>query len=149
MKKFKILLILLMCPFLGGCGETEKIAIDHVEFLTILNEYDYTINSYTAEYAYADAAYGIAEDDLNIFYLDGKKTNDVEGIFLDECKNAYNEAGADYKKKTKGDEDWLVLELKTKDKYFYLSMIEDTYIIAKGSIDKQELVEEIMDKLGY
>lgn len=145
MKK-KMFLLLISVMLLTGCGVGDPITGE--DFSKFARKNDYVIKDHTTNFAYADTAY-LINDEIYIFFLDGKKKYDVEGLFLDECKNAYQEAGDDYSKKTRGGDDWLVLELNTDDKFFYLSMIEDTFVIVKSTQEKKSLAKDMIDELGY
>lgn len=149
MKVVKILLsVFLMLSILTGCEDTKE-SITGAEFRDVIKEYELEVKNYTSTFSYADIAYKADTEEIYLFYLDGKKTYDVEGLFLDECENVYKEAGNDYKRKTRGGDDWLVLEVTSDEKYYYLSMINDTYIVAKSAADKKSLIEDIVDDLGY
>ena len=76
------------------------------------------------------------------FSLKEKKKYDVEGIFIDEYQNLFNEVGEKYDKKLSSGKTWKSLMLKTDEKIYYISWISDSYIIIKAPKNKTIEVEK-------
>ena len=149
MKKFKILILCLFAILVSGCSEI-KSSIDGETFKEKAEGYKYVIQDITSQYAYAESSYLISNDNFKILYVEGKKKYDIEGIFIDECKNIFNTIGdVVYKDNVSGGTNWTSLSVTTDDTYYYVSWIDDTYIYASSSIDGKKNIEKFMDELGY
>lgn len=148
MRKIKVLLLVLFSVILTGCMIDKK-SITGDEFLEIMNEYEYTTNDVVDSYDYALSAYNAYKDDTTIFFLKGKKKYDVEGIFIDEYQNLYSKIGEDYQKKLTSGTSWTSLKLIDDDKLYYLSWVDDSYIIITSVKNSESEVDKIVKSLGY
>lgn len=147
MKKIKIVAILLFSFLLVGCGSKSSIIGD--TFASKMTEMNYSIKDVLSNYDYAVSAYNAYKDEVSVFFLKGKKKYDVEGIFIDEYQNLFNEIGENYDKKISSGKTWTSLMLKTDEKVYYISWISDSYILIKAPKDKTTEVEKVIKTLGY
>lgn len=147
MRKIKVAIILLFSFILVGCGSKTSITGD--TFASKMTEMNYSIKDVLSNYDYAASAYNAYKDEVSVFFLKGKKKYDVEGIFIDEYKNLFNEVGEKYDKKLSSGKTWKSLMLKTDEKVYYISWITDSYIIIKAPKDKTIEVEKVIKTLGY
>ena len=149
MKKIKVLMLILSVFLIVGCGEENKVVFMPREFLEISKNLGHSVEDYTSSFAYSDASYLISTNNFYVLYVKGKKKHDVEGLFLDECKNIYNTAQEGYKEKTGGSDNWLSLEVKDSKNYYYAVYVEDTYINIKTDIANEDKAKELIEKIGY
>ena len=147
MRKIKVAIILLFSFILVGCGSKNSITGD--TFASKMTEMNYSKKDVLSNYDYAASAYNAYEDEVSVFFLKGKKKYDVEGIFIDEYQNLFNEVGEKYDKKLSSGKTWKSLMLKTDEKVYYISWISDSYIIIKAPKDKTTEVEKVIKTLGY
>lgn len=147
MRKIKFAIILLFSFILVGCGSKNSITGD--TFASKMTEMNYSIKDVLSNYDYAASAYNAYKDEVSVFFLKGKKKYDVEGIFIDEYQNLFNEVGEKYDKKLSSGKTWKSLMLKTEEKVNYISWISDSYIIIKAPKDKTIEVEKVIKTLGY
>lgn len=148
MKKIKIVLIVLCLVFLTSCAKT-KSSITGDKFKEIIENNEYKITDVSSNYDYAISAYNAYKDEVNIFFLKGKKKYDVEGIFIDEYQNIYSQVGEKYEKKLTSGTSWTSLKLISDDKLYYLSWVDDSYIIITSLKNKESEVDKIVKLLGY
>lgn len=146
--KIKVLITILMVVFMSGCSK-ERVAISGEEFYTKATDMEYKVVDNTGQFAYADYVYAVLNKNYTMYFVDGKKSYDIKGIFLDECANVYKKMNDDYDKTTKGGENWTVLKLTDKEKFYYISWIKDTYLFIEAPIEKQKEFEKFADSLGY
>ncbi len=147
MRKIKFAIILLFSFILVGCGSKNSITGD--TFASKMTEMNYSIKDVLSNYDYAASAYNAYKDEVSVFFLKGKKKYDVEGIFIDEYQNLFNEVGEKYDKKLSSGKTWKSLMLKTEEKVYYISWISDSYIIIKAPKNKTIEVEKVIKTLGY
>ena len=137
-----------MIIFISGCSKSKE-ALTGSEFYDKAIEYEYKLIDNTSQFAYADYVYSIDNKDIIMYFVDGKKSYDIKGIFLDECANIYKNAGKEYDKTTKGGENWTVLEVKNDKKYYYISWVKDTYLYVEAPLSSEKKLEKFIDSLGY
>lgn len=148
MKKFKLLLLILLTGCLCGCNTIKK-SITGDEFLEIISEYEYRTTDVTANYDYALSAYNAQKNDTTIFFLKAKKKYDVEGIFIDEYQNLFTKIDENYTKKLTNGTSWTSLKLISNENLYYLSWVDDSYIIITSLKTNENEVDKIINSLGY
>ena len=148
MKKFKLCIIILMMIIVTGCNTTKE-NIDVVSFQNTLEENNFKVYDITDEYGYATRAIYASKGSATINYVEGKKKYDIQGIFLDECKNVYNTASADYKDKTDGGKNWTYLTVTDDDNYYFVGWVENSYITIKAPKDQETKMNNLAKELGY
>lgn len=149
MKKLRVILLCICTLMVAGCDKT-KTAVRPEEFAKIIGEYKIEIQDQTSQVDYADTIYRLASDTYDFIYIDGKKKYDIEGLFVDQCKNVIDEIGSStYKQDIGSGSNWAKLEITTEDAYYYVSWIGDTYIYVKGRIADADVFRDIIGKLGY
>ena len=161
MKKFKVLLLLLLVILTTGCGSRRAATPD--QFKDAFK--DYTIEDVSSEFAFADTAYKVTStDNMIVYYFKCKSVDVVKDIYYDEITNVTKEAaadliannGADYKYKeediektiTKG-ENFTVAKYSLRDTYYRISFIEDTYIYGTVDIGQKTKLDNLMISLKY
>lgn len=149
MKKLKcLLIILLLLVFVPGCAK-EKELIDVTKVRSIMENYNINVTDITEKYGYATQAYYGYKDDIKINFVKGNKRYDIQGIFLDECKNVYSVCGNDYKKNTNVGDNWTNLTVTNKETYYYVGLVGDSYITIVAPISFQKDMESLVLELGF
>lgn len=141
------LLVLLVC--ISGCGSTKKEDIDSNVVLKTLTESKLNVTDVKDQVGYAEEAYYGVDGEIKVNYVKGNKKYDIQGIFLDECKNVYSVCGNDYKKKTDGGDNWTRLEITNKDTYYFVGWVNDAYIIITSPIEYKKDMQSIVNKTGF
>lgn len=149
MKRVQLLILCVLMLAVFGCSKT-KSAVKPEEFSKVLADFKLNLQDKTNEVDYADKVYRIDSETYDFIYIDGKKKYDIEGLFVDQCKNVLSEIGdATHKQDIGSGNNWSKLEITTEDKYYYVSWIGDTYLYIKGNLADAEMFRSIIDKLGY
>lgn len=149
MKRVKILLLCVFTVLTAGCDKT-KTAIKPDNFKKVLAEFKLDLTDKTSEVDYADVAYRVDAKAFDFIFIDGKKKYDIEGLFVDECKNVIEEIGSnEYKQEIGSGTNWASLEITTEDTFYYVSWISDTYLYIKAPINRSSDMQKIVKKLGY
>lgn len=148
MKKFKLLFLIVLSIFLVGCANS-KTSITGDKFMKEMSDLGYSVKDVLSNYDYAVSAYNAYKGDISVFFLKGKKKYDVEGVFLDEYQNLYNEIGEKFEKKLTNGTDWTSLILKNDETVNYISWIKDSYIIIKAPKSNLNEVKKVIKTLGY
>ena len=148
MKQFKVLLLIFSFIFLVGCGSPKEV-VEPDAYLNIVKELNYEVQDHTSKFAYSEASYLISTNNFYALYVKGKKRHDVEGLFLDECRNVYNLAEEGYKETTDGHDNWVSLEVKDSKYYYYVVYVEDTYLYIKTDIANESMAKDLIERLGY
>ena len=149
MRRIKVIILCLFMMFVAGCDKT-KTAVKPDDFVKTIGEFKIDLQDKTDEVDYADAIYRLNSDTYDFIYIDGKKKYDIEGLFVDQCKNVIDDIGGNtYKQDVGSGSNWAKLEITTEENYYYVSWIGDTYIYVKGNIADAEVFRKIIEKLGY
>lgn len=149
MKNLKhIFMILLLLVVVTGCAK-EKELIDVTTVKSTMEEYKINVADTTNKHGYAVQAYYGYKDDIKINFVKGNKRYDIQGIFLDECKNVYSVCGNDYKKDDEVGDNWTNLTVTNKDTYYYVGWVGDAYITIVAPISYQNEMQEMVEKLGF
>ena len=148
MRAYKFLLLVFSIVLLTGCSSTRK-SLTGDEFYQTLTKYEYSVKDSISAYDYALSAYNAYKGDISVFFLKGKKKYDVEGIFISESQNLFTEVGDNYQKKLGSGKNWTSLRLTTDEKLYYISWIDDSYIIIKAKKSDETNVNKLIDELGY
>ena len=146
MKKFKILLLIVSILLVSGCGTTKE-SITESEFIEIAQNQGLTTYDDSASFDYVESAYVAAIKDLKVIYIKGKKKADIEGTFIDQCNNIYKRALEGYKDSKKSGSNWSTLKITDSDHYYFISLIDDTYIYIEGSIEKKDKIINQLNNL--
>lgn len=147
--KFKyVIMSLLVVVLLCGCGGT-KTSKDPSEIQSILENANFDVYDTTDQVGYADTALYGAKGQVKANYVKGNKKYDIQGIFLDECKNIYNKVEADYKKEDNGGDNWTYLIVTDSEHYYFVGWIEDSYIAIESPADQEKLMNNLVKDLGF
>ena len=148
MKKIKGLFLALAVCLLVGCSSKKEV-LSPDRFLEIIEGEKLapgdTTNSYTT---FAEKAY-VIDSNFYLLYVQGKNQYDIEGVFVDECRNVYNLLSTNATRKTSGGDNWTSLEATDGDNYYYVVWVGDTYIYSKATGDSKDRLKEVIKKLGY
>lgn len=149
MKRLKVIVLCLFTMMAAGCDNT-KTVIKPEEFREVIAGFNIDIQDKTDEVDYADAIYRLESDTYDFIYIDGKKKYDIEGLFIDQCKNVIDEIGNEaHKQDTGSGSNWAKMQITTEENFYYVSWIGDTYIYVKGKMADSTVFKEIIEKLGY
>lgn len=148
MKKLKLIGVsLFVLLFLCACGTKE--AKTPSEIQSILESYKFEVYDSTEKVGYADTAlYGI-KGQVKANYVKGNKKYDIQGIFLDECKNIYGKVSAGYEKQDNGGDNWTNLTVTDDDNYYFVGWIEDSYIVIEAPKDQKKIMDSLVKDLGF
>ncbi len=149
MKKFKYLFVILFITvFLCGCGTTKSVP-EPRDVQKVLEEYKFDVFDTTEQVGYSESALYATKGQVKANYVKGSKKYDIQGIFLDECKNIYKKVTANYKKKDDGGKNWTNLTVTDDDKFYFVGWIEDSYIVIESPVDQEKLMKTMVKELGF
>lgn len=153
LKNISVYLLLIICLFITGCGEekTKKVAtLD--EFGNIASEKGFTVSDTTDSYSNADyileAKQAIYEDITiemikysDSEYADKVQKNHIENFDLlkSTAATAHKDKGANY----------YSYSIVSNNRYMISTRVDNTLIFCKVMLNDKEIVDEILDKLGY
>ena len=161
MKKFKILLLLVLVLLTTGCGNRKAATPEQFEETFK----DYKVEDVSSSYVFAEKAYKVTgANNMIVFYFKCKSTDVVKDIYYDEITNITKKAGAelianngsDYEYKeediektiTKG-ENFTIAKYSLRDTYYRISWIDDTYIYGTVDIGQKTTLDNLMTLLKY
>lgn len=144
----KIIIVLLSVLLLAGCGQ-KKTSLADGEFTSLMTENGYQVYDDKDNFSFADHAYVVLESDLKVVFVEGKRKVDIEGIFVDQCNNVYNKVLEGYDDIKKSGSNWSTLKIIDSDNYYYISLVDDSYLYIEGSIDNERKIDKIIDLLNY
>lgn len=149
MKKLKkVLIVLLMCICVSGCGSTKE-TLDPRDIQSILEEASFEIYDSTEQVGYAEKAFYGIKGQVTANFVKGEKKYDIQGVFLDECKNVYSKVTNDYKRVNDGGKNWTYLIVTDKDKYYFVGWVDDSYITIDAPADQEKLMNKLVKELGF
>ncbi len=148
MKSIKVVLLIVAVLLISGCSG-KKEAIDKDTFTDIMKNQGMAVYDDSSSFDYVEAAYVASTADIKVVYIKGKKKTDIEGTYVDQCDNIYKRALEGYKDSKKSGSNWSTLKITDSENYYYISLIDDTYIYIEGSIDKENKINKIIDNLKY
>ena len=148
MKKFKLAFILLACVFLVGCSNSKEM-VDGNAFLERAKEAGFTPIDIKESYnSFATNAY-LIDSDFKVIYVEGKNVYDIEGVFLDECNNVNIKLTKDAKVKHDSGKNWALYTATDLGNYFYISLIDNTYVYIEGKEENKDRINKLIDTIGY
>ena len=148
MKKIKLFVLLITLVLLTGCKEI-KVPYEPDDYIQILTEMQLPIDIRTEEFEYSEMTVLSSTNNFYALYMKGKRRYDIEGLFLDECRNVYSEALEGYKKKTAGDDGWVSLEVEDDKHYYYVIYVEDTFLSIKTDAVNKAVARNLIEEMGY
>lgn len=148
-RTIKVLLVLFVAIIVTGCGESKKEAINPNKFITIADNYSYTVKEATSNYDYANSAYYYTSDFTNIFFIEGKESATINTLYMDEVTNYANEAGTEAKTTTKKGDNYSIFMAANKDYFFFVGRVGKTIIKAKTRIDNKNKMVKFLTEIGY
>ena len=161
MKKFKVLLLLVLVILTTGCGSRRSATSEQFEETFK----DYKVEDVTSSYTFAEKAYKVTgNDNMVVIYLKCKSIDVIKDIYYDEITNVTKKAAADlianngsdyeYKEEdiektiTKG-ENYTIAKYSLRDTYYRISFIEDTYVYGTIDIGQKTKLDNLMISLKY
>ena len=161
MKKFKVLLLLVLVLLTTGCGSRKPATPEQFEDTFK----DYKVEDVSSSYTFAEKAYKVTSaDNMIVIYFKCKSIDVVKDIYYDEITNltkkaaadlvANNDSDYDFKEEdiektiTKGD-NYTVAQYSLRDTYYRVSWIDDTYIYGTIDIGQKTKLVNLMTSLKY
>jgi len=147
MKKLKVLVLALICVLLVGCSK-EKVVLTGADFISKSKEAGFTASDITSNYKFAESAYMILSD-FKVIFVESKNVYDIEGIFFDECNNINKSLTENGKYEAHNGKNWSTYEATDMGDYYYVALVDNTYMYVKGKPDNKERIKEFIDTMGY
>ena len=161
MKKFKILLLLVLVLFTTGCGK--RVPTTEEKFKDTFK--DYKVEDVTSDFNFVNKAFKVTgSNDLVVIFFDCKSVDVTKDIYYDEITNITKKAAAELiadngkeyeynendieKTITKGD-NYTIAQYSLKDTYYRVSWIDNTYIYGKVDIGSKTTLVNLMNSLKY
>lgn len=150
MRNIKCIIVFVMAVFITGCTHV-KDAPTIEAFEEKMKEHHYELIDRTNEVDYATKLYRINSEEFVFTFIKGKRKVDIEGLFIDECKNVVDEVGEtdDRKQEIDSGTNWSYLKLSNSTYVYYVSWINDTYIYIKAPKNSGESIIKVAKELGY
>lgn len=152
MKRYFILLGLVICLILTGCGGGRKEVKSTSDFNTIASNNGFTVNDNMSTYSgndYITEAMIATTSDITIemvIYDSMENANKVQEGQIDSF-NLLKSTGAS-EKKDKG-ENYYKYFLISNNYYMVSSRVDNTLIFCKTLLTNKEEVDKVLDELGY
>ena len=148
MKSIKIGILLLVSILLVGCSTTKE-NIDPTNIINTLRDNKYEVFDTTEEVGYASTAYYAYKNEIKINFVKATKKYDVQGVFLDECRNIQSVAGGNYKQETDGGKNWTYLIVTNETDYYFVGWVNDSYISISAPIEYTKKINNLTLELGF
>ena len=149
MKKIKILVLILLTLVLTGCGiERNKTKITGDEFKEYI-EKTYTVSNMKSQIAYAKSAYQVNENGIFLFFIEGNKEKDIEGLYLDEVQNITTGLGTEFQDEINQGDNWVMVQALNDDSYFRITKVENTFLYGNADVKDRDKIDKIFKELGY
>lgn len=151
-KKYFILLGLVICLILTGCGGESKEVKSTSDFNTVASNNGFTVNDNMSTYSgndYITGAMVATTSDITIemvIYDSVENANKVQEGQIDSF-NLLKSTGAS-EKKDKGD-NYYKYFLISNNYYMVSSRVDNTLIFCKTLLTNKEEVDKVLDELGY
>lgn len=151
-KRYFILLGLVICLILTGCGGGSKEVKSTSDFNTIASNNGFTVNDNMSTYSgndYITGAMVATTSDITIemvIYDSVENANKVQEGQIDSF-NLLKSTGAS-EKKDKGD-NYYKYFLISNNYYMVSSRVDNTLIFCKTLLTNKEEVDKVLDELGY
>ena len=153
MKKFSFCLLFIMCFFITGCGEPKSKEVTTLERFTEVAE-----NNGFVVIDNSDDYFGID------YIIDSRKANvgdsEIEMVVYDNSENAdrtlkqHIESFATLKstaaaQKDVEGENYHTYFLVSNNRYMISTRVENTLIFSKDMVENKDLIENVINELGY
>ena len=151
-KRYFILLGLVICLILTGCGGGSKEVKSTSDFNTVASNNGFTVNDNMSTYSgndYITGAMVATTSDITIemvIYDSVENANKVQEGQIDSF-NLLKSTGAS-EKKDKGD-NYYKYFLISNNYYMVSSRVDNTLIFCKTLLTNKEEVDKVLDELGY
>lgn len=151
-KRYFILLGLVICLILTGCGGGSKEVKSTSDFDTVASNNGFTVNDNMSTYSgndYITGAMVATTSDITIemvIYDSVENANKVQEGQIDSF-NLLKSTGAS-EKKDKGD-NYYKYFLISNNSYMVSSRVDNTLIFCKTLLTNKEEVDKVLDELGY
>lgn len=151
-KRYFILLGLVICLILTGCGGGSKEVKSTSDFDTVASNNGFTVNDNMSTYSgndYITGAMIATTSDITIemvIYDSMENANKVQEGQIDSF-NLLKSTGAS-EKKDKGD-NYYKYFLISNNYYMVSSRVDNTLIFCKTLLTNKEEVDKVLDELGY
>ncbi|MGN1358102.1 MAG: hypothetical protein ACI4WU_01910 [Bacilli bacterium] len=151
-KRYFILLGLVICLILTGCGGGSKEVKSTSDFDTVASNNGFTVNDNMSTYSgndYITGAMVATTSDITIemvIYDSVENANKVQEGQIDSF-NLLKSTGAS-EKKDKGD-NYYKYFLISNNYYMVSSRVDNTLIFCKTLLTNKEEVDKVLDELGY
>lgn len=151
-KRYFILLGLVICLILTGCGGGSKEVKSTSDFNTVASNNGFTVNDNMSTYSgndYITEAMIATTSDITIemvIYDSMENANKVQEGQIDSF-NLLKSTGAS-EKKDKGD-NYYKYFLISNNYYMISSRVDNTLIFCKTLLTNKEEVDKVLDELGY
>lgn len=152
MKKISVYLLIIMCVFLTGCGNKEKVATTIDTFITTAEGNNFTVTDNMETYKNVDYIVDskIATlDDIQIEivkYSDSDSAIKVQNSQIESFALLKNTVAHEEKDKGKN---YYRYVLVSNGRYMISSRVDDTLIFSKTLLENKEEVEKVLNSLGY
>lgn len=152
MKKFNFCLLLIMCLFISGCGVKSKEVTTIDKFIEVAEDNNLSIVNNMDTYDDVDyildsrkAIIGDTEIDM-VVYVDSESADKALEYHIDSFVTLKSTAASE--KEQKG-ENYHSYFLISNNRYMVSTRIDNTLIFSKAMIEDKEIVEKIINELGY
>ena len=87
--------------------------------------------------------------EFKVIYVESKNVYDIEGVFLDECKNISGSLSEKGTYKSDSGKNWAKFVAEDMGDYYYVVLVDNTYIYIKGKPESKERIQKFVDAIGY
>lgn len=152
MKRFLLFFICTVCIFcLTGCGK-KKISVE--ELLNVTGKYGYipsdvTVDAQNRNSKIVKSIYLTNNDDIEIKFSILQDMNSALNQFTITQRDVetYKEDG--YLYSTEATTNYESYALNTKENYYYISRVDETYLYIKCNYKKKDEIIKFVEEIGY
>ena len=152
MKKFNFCLLLIMCLFISGCGVKSKEVTTIDKFIEVTENNNLLVVNNMDTYSNVDyildsrkAVVGDTEIEM-VVYVDSESADKALEYHISSFETLKSTAASEKEKKGDNYHSYFLI---SNNRYMISTRVDNTLIFSKAMIENKELVEKIINELGY
>jgi len=152
MKKISVYILIIMCLFITGCGNKEKVVATLDDFNTVASNNNFIVEDNMEQYSnvvYIHEAKKATYNDIEIEMIKYATSEDAKKVQDSHIDSFYRLKSTGAFEKTKKGKNYYKYSLVSNNRYMISSRVDNTLIFCKTMVENKDTVEKIYNELGY